>query len=79
MATTVEAIYEHGVLRLMEPIALPDGTHVEVTVTAKEPVRQGRTPAEILAAIAAMAAAVDGEEFASRDHDKILYGEKGAR
>ena len=63
MKTTVEAIYEHGVLRLMEPITLPDGTHVEVTVTAKEPVREERTPAEILAAIAAMPMEASGEEF----------------
>ena len=79
MKTTVEAIYEHGVLRLMEPIALPDGTRVEVTVTAKEPVREERTPAEILAAIAAMPMEASGEEFSGRDHDRILYGEKGAR
>ena len=32
MTTTVEAIYEQGVLRLKQPIALEDGAEVEVIV-----------------------------------------------
>ncbi len=79
MTTRVEAVYEHGMLRLMEPISLPEGTHVEVTVTTKESVRQDRVPAEILGAIAAMARPSGNEEFSGRDHDKILYGENGAQ
>ena len=73
MVTTVEAVYEHGVLRLIQPLLLPEGTHVEVTVTPKAPAPATRTPAEILAAIAAKPwPAVDGET-ASRDHDASLY------
>ena len=37
MTTTVEAIYERGVLRLAQPIPLADGTQVRVTVTTPEP------------------------------------------
>ncbi len=33
MATTVSAIYEDGVLRLLAPLPLPEHTPVEVTVT----------------------------------------------
>ena len=33
MATTVSAIYENGVLRLLAPLPLPEHTPVEVTVT----------------------------------------------
>jgi len=32
MTTTVEAIYEDGVLRPLRPLALPEHTHVHVAV-----------------------------------------------
>jgi len=74
MTTTIEAVYERGVLRLKEPVALADGTIVEVTITTSEP--PGETPAEILSAIASLPVEGDGQPFSGRDHDKILYGEK---
>lgn len=76
MTTTVEAVYEHGVLRLKEPVALADGTIVEVTITTGESSGENKTPAEILSAIAALPVEGDGQPFSGRDHDKILYGEK---
>ncbi len=79
MTTTVDAVYEHGVLRLRQPLSLSEGTVVEVTVTTKQQTSTPRTPAEILAALAALAEARDDQEFTSRDHDMILYGEHGAR
>ncbi|OLE54283.1 MAG: hypothetical protein AUG51_09010 [Acidobacteria bacterium 13_1_20CM_3_53_8] len=61
MTKTVEAIYERGVLRLKEPIQLADGTEVEVTVVTREIVRlPERSPAEILASIAALP--LEGED-----------------
>jgi predicted DNA-binding antitoxin AbrB/MazE fold protein len=36
MTTTVEAIYEDGVLRLPAPLPLPEKTHVTVTIESKE-------------------------------------------
>ena len=38
-----------------------------------------RRAAQILAEIAALPMESGGTEFSSRDHDQILYGEKGAR
>jgi len=32
MTTTVDAIYEHGKLVLLEPLALPEQAHVRVTI-----------------------------------------------
>jgi predicted DNA-binding antitoxin AbrB/MazE fold protein len=32
MTTTVEAIYEHGKLLLPKPLALPEKSHVRVTI-----------------------------------------------
>ena len=79
MTTTVEAIYEQGVLRLIQPLSLAEGTRVDIIVMTRESPAEGRTPADILAAIAALPMEVGGEEFSGRDRDKILYGDKGAR
>ena len=79
MTTTIDAIYERGVLRLKEPLALADGAIVEVTITASVPSGESKTPAEILSAIASLPVEGDGQPFSGRDHDKILYGEKTTR
>jgi predicted DNA-binding antitoxin AbrB/MazE fold protein len=79
MTTTVAAIYEQGVLRLIQPLSLAEGTRVDVIVITQEPLAEGRTPADILATIAALPMETGGEEFSGRDHDTILYGDKGAR
>ena len=77
MTTTVEAIYERGVLRLIQPLSLAEGTRVDVIVITQEPTAEGRMPADILATIAALPMEDGGEEFSGRDHDKILYGDTG--
>ena len=79
MRTTVEAVYEQGVLRLLQPVALAEGTRVEVLIITPESTVEGKTPADILAAIAAMPLEAGGKAFSGRDHDDILYGEKEAR
>ena len=79
MTTTVEAVYTQVVLRLMQPISLAEGTRVEVIIIAREPVLESETPAEILSTIAALPLEAGGEECSGRDHDIILYDEKGAR
>jgi predicted DNA-binding antitoxin AbrB/MazE fold protein len=80
MSTTVDAIYENGILRLSRPIDLAEGTPVEVIVIPRSPQPGKRTPAEIIAEIAAMAVeSPDTDGRSGRDHDKILYGDQGAR
>lgn len=88
MSTTVVAVYEGGVLRLKEPMALPDGTEVRVTlvtpiphqVVLEETTAPKTTPAEIVARIAALPIeSTDAEPFSGRDHDRILYGEDTGR
>ena len=71
MTTTIEAVYERGVLRLKEPVAIEDGTIVEVTITTSESSGENKTPAEILSAIASLPVEGDGQSFSGRDHDKI--------
>jgi predicted DNA-binding antitoxin AbrB/MazE fold protein len=78
MSTTVEAIYENGVLRPSQPLDLAEGTPVEVIVIPRspkpEPQLRKRTPAEILAEIAATATPNDQPTRDAREHDQILYG-----
>lgn len=79
---TIEAVYEHGVLRPLEPLALPEGARVRVSVAGKaesdeEPPKKvsepQKTPAEILAEIAALTIEGKQDRFSGRDHDKVLY------
>lgn len=76
MTTTVEAIYERGVLRLKEPIALAEGAQVEVIVITRDAAQNGASPAEILSTIAALPLEGESDDFSGRDHDRILYGAK---
>ena len=76
MTTTIEAVYERGVLRLKEPVALADGTIVEVTITTNEISGEKKTPAEILSAIASLPIEGNGQPISGRDHDNVLYGDE---
>jgi len=73
MSQTISAIYENGTLILEKPLAVSEGSKVEVIVVVKEK-KQKRTPAELLAEIAALPSEGKGEKFSNRDHDRILYG-----
>lgn len=76
MSQTISAIYENGVLRPEKPLEVSEGAKVEIVVTILESKKQKRTPAEILAELAALPIEGKTDKFSGRDHDKILYGEK---
>jgi hypothetical protein len=80
-STTVEAVYERGVLRLTRPIDLAEGTRVDVIVFPQAPTVSPPkpTPAEAAARIAAMPMQSSQEGFSGEDHDAILYGGNEAR
>jgi predicted DNA-binding antitoxin AbrB/MazE fold protein len=78
--TTIEAVYEHGVLRLSRPIDLVEGTLVDVLVFPREepagsPTTRKKSPAELLSEIAALATPTEHPTRDARDHDIVLYGE----
>lgn len=52
--TTVEAVYEQGVLRLLQPLPFAEGMHVEVNVSVFNGSVAQRAPTDILAEIAAL-------------------------
>ena len=77
MTTAVEAIYEHGVFRPVNPLELPlglqEGAKVELILVTSAVAQ--RTPAEILSAIAALPTEAAREtDDAAREHDHYLYG-----
>jgi predicted DNA-binding antitoxin AbrB/MazE fold protein len=84
MSITVEAVYENGVLRLRQPVSLPERALVSVTIVHDAPksAANGNDTQGVsrwLAEIAALPVEGGGEEFSGRDHDRILYGDKGPR
>lgn len=87
MTTTIEVIYEQGILRPLGPLDWQEGEQHTLTVQDDAPpVTVPADPpdpqraAQILAEIAAMSMQSDGESFSGRDHDRILYGgPEGAR
>lgn len=86
MTTTLEAVYEAGIFRPLEPVELPEGKHVWIVQKPEEEIPAAlltegpQSPADIVAEISALAVRHGVEETSSRDHDKILYGgPEGAR
>ena len=80
MTISITAVFEGGLLRPTTPLDMAEGTRVELIIVTdgKNGKQVGRTAASILAGIAALPNA-GGDPRTSRDHDRILYGEQGAR
>jgi len=78
MTKQVEAVYEGGRLRPLEPLELPEGARLRVIVVTRDDDDEGerRTPAEILSEIAALPREGEADEFSGADHDSILYPRK---
>jgi predicted DNA-binding antitoxin AbrB/MazE fold protein len=86
MSQEFHAIYEHGILRPLTPLNLPEATEVEVTLrlAAAETNSAAQNGAELRLqkeALQAMFAEVDklpqtphNDGLSGRDHDHILYG-----
>ena len=76
MTKEIEAVYEHGVIRPLEPLELPDGARLDlIVITHEQPKTNGKT-AEVLAEIAALPLESANDDFAGREHDSILYPKK---
>lgn len=71
MTKEIEAVYEHGMIRPLQPLELPDGARLDVIVITHEEVKTDGNAAEILAEIAALPVEGANDAFAGRDHDSI--------
>jgi predicted DNA-binding antitoxin AbrB/MazE fold protein len=86
MSQEFHAIFEHGILRPLTPLNLPEATEVEVTlrVAAAESNSADQNGAELerqKKALQAMFTEVDklpqtpcNDDLSGRNHDQILYG-----
>jgi len=78
MTSNLKAIYEQGVLRLKEPLSLPDGAKVDITVTLREAGAEQSQPMEerswdALSQLLAECAIDTGIPDLARQHDQYLY------
>ena len=73
MTKEIEAVYERGLIRPLEPLELPEGAQLElIIITHEKPKTDGNT-ATILTEIAALPLESSNDGFASYKHDSILY------
>jgi predicted DNA-binding antitoxin AbrB/MazE fold protein len=75
MVRQVEAIYENGALRLLEPVDLKNGEHVSVSIAVPPPSASAESVHEILTRISEQAECDPNDHLSGEDHDKVLYGE----
>ena len=79
MTTNRKAIYENGVLRLKEPLPLPEGAQVDITVTSQEDNDDRARGMEdqswdALTQLLADCAIDTGVTDLAQQHDHYLYG-----
>ena len=76
MTKEIEAVYEHGIIRPLNPLELPEGTRLDLIVITHEQPKTNDNSAEILAEIAALPLEGSNDAFSGREHDTILYPRK---
>jgi predicted DNA-binding antitoxin AbrB/MazE fold protein len=69
MPITIEAVYENGILKPKQPLALAEGTEVRLSVT---PIEEDHDP------LGAVIGIGDGVPDGAEDHDKYIYGKPRA-
>jgi hypothetical protein len=83
MNKTIDAVYERGVLRPVEPLELQEGESVKVVVMRDGPTESTPTPQwdpvaarEAMDRIAALPPeGIDDGAPVAREHDRYLYGD----
>jgi len=76
MTREIEAVYEHGIIRPLEPLELAEGTRLDLIVITHEETKTNGNAAKVLAEIAALPQEGSSDDFGGRDHDTILYPRK---
>jgi predicted DNA-binding antitoxin AbrB/MazE fold protein len=76
MTKQVEAVYEQGRLRPLEPLELPEGSRLRVILLTGDDEAAPAAPAEALAEIARLPLESADDEFSGADHDSVLYPRK---
>lgn len=78
MIKEIEAVYERGIIRPVNPLELTEGSRIDIIfITREEPGPPGNA-ASILAEIAALPPEGAADGFSGREHDSVLYPEPEA-
>jgi predicted DNA-binding antitoxin AbrB/MazE fold protein len=70
MSTTIQAIYEHGLIRPLDETSLSEGEELEIILLTR---KKKPDAAKILSEIAQLEMEGEMDDFSGQDHDKILY------
>ena len=76
MTKEIEAVYEQGMIRPLQPLELPEGARLDLIVITHEEPKTNGNAAEILAEIAALPLAGSSDAYVDCEHDSILYPRK---
>jgi predicted DNA-binding antitoxin AbrB/MazE fold protein len=76
MTKEIEAVYEQGIIRPLQPLELAEGTRLALIVITHEQPKTNGNATEILAEIAALPLESTNDAFTGREHDSILYPRK---
>ncbi len=76
MTKQIEAVYEQGRLRPLEPLGLPEGARLRVILLTRDGEEGRGSPSEVLSEIAALPTEGAAEPFSGSDHDEVLYPRK---
>lgn len=76
MTKEIQAVYEQGVIRPLQPLELPEGARLDLIVMTHEEGKENGNAARVLAEIAALPLEGASDDFAGREHDSILYPKK---
>ena len=76
MTKEIEAVYEQGIIRPLQPLELAEGTRLDLIVITHEQPKTNGNATEILAEIAALPLEGTNDAFTGREHDSILYPRK---
>jgi predicted DNA-binding antitoxin AbrB/MazE fold protein len=76
MTKEIEAVYEQGMIRPLEPLELPEGARLDLIVITHEQAKTNGNTARVIAEIAALPLEGSNDDFAGREHDSILYPKK---
>lgn len=72
MSSTIQAIYEDGLIRPLEETSLSEGEELEIVLLK----RRKPDAAKILSQIAELEVEGENGNFSGQDHDEILYPTK---
>jgi predicted DNA-binding antitoxin AbrB/MazE fold protein len=76
MMKQIEAVYDKGMIRPLQPLDLPEGSRLNVIVISNEEPQTASKIVEILAEIAALPLEGLTDGVLGREHDSILYSKK---